>query len=231
MNKREEERVDVSDSRGRIAAPPRGTTWILRGGSERSVPAQVLSEDSRETKATFMVEDGTGAVEVTLWLNDAADEESVLRQRLAKMRPGTRVRRADTRSFDESRAATASIGRGDRARGAAAAATWTFRGDGSRRRCSELDRVRGGRTREGGSVAGSIGARSTPPRPRRGPSVETASAETKPVRADALGSRASSPSFRRDAGPAEIRTARAGTSSSTASPRSTTARCSSRPTT
>jgi len=59
--------------------------------SQVRIVGSVLSEDSRETKATYVVEDGTGAIEVTLWLNDAADEESVLRQRIAKTRPGTYV--------------------------------------------------------------------------------------------------------------------------------------------
>ena len=40
------------------------------------VVACVQTDEVRETKATYNIEDGTGSVEVTFWLNDAQDEDS-----------------------------------------------------------------------------------------------------------------------------------------------------------
>ena len=55
------------------------------------VVACVQTDEVRETKATYNIEDGTGSVEVTFWLNDAQDEDSWARQKLAKMTPGAYV--------------------------------------------------------------------------------------------------------------------------------------------
>jgi len=51
----------------------------------------VQSEDVKETKATYQVEDGSGSIECTFWLNDAQEEESWARQKLTKMTPGAYV--------------------------------------------------------------------------------------------------------------------------------------------
>jgi len=75
----------------KAAADDEGFQIDGRELSQVRLVGNVVTVDARDTKAAFEIEDGTGKVSVTLWLNDGGDPGSTLHSRLEKMVAGSYV--------------------------------------------------------------------------------------------------------------------------------------------